>query len=528
MNPRSNLPATTALILGICVQLACGGGGGGASNSGGGAGSGPDLGTLVAIDDSNQHKIKNAGSGLELGIQGQSQTAGAAVVQGANAGAGDQLWHFLPMGNNQFNVENLLTHQVLGITNASTQSGAGALQWADNGTGDHLWGFYQLTDGNYLLKNINSHLYLTVQNSGMTSSATIDQEARISCTCQEWALTSTGNPAYPAPLTVSGAGTAVHDPFMQKDAGGTYWLYGTHNTIASSTDLSNFVDNQSCTATQKGGYPFCPNIGPDFPSWSGLQVPPSGNNGQNTDMWAPDILFANATYYQYYAIPIEPHNGPQAVISLATSANPNGPWTDAGQIITSCGTTAGCNTTFNAIDPAPFVDSSGNWWLVFGSWEDGIHVIQLDPSTGLRLQSNLTIYTVAKRGNPSVGEEGAFIYPYDSGNGNGLYYYYFASINVCCSGVSSTYRIIVGRSQSPTGPFLDRGGIDLMQGGGTILMGAHGNINGPGGESVFTDVVSGTPQPTLVYHYYDGNNNGAPTLGINRLGFDAAGWPFVQ
>ena len=41
---------------------------------------------------------------------------------------------------------------------------------------------------------------------------------------------------------------------------------------------------------------------------------------------------------------------------------------------------------------------------------------------------------------------------------------------------------------------------------------------------MFTDSV----QPTLVYHYYDGNNSGAPILGINRLGFDSGGWAFGQ
>jgi arabinan endo-1,5-alpha-L-arabinosidase len=229
-------------------------------------------------------------------------------------------------------------------------------------------------------------------------------------------------------------------------------------------------------------------------------------------------MFANGTYYQYYALPFEPHSGAQAIIALTTSANPNGPWTDAGQIIESCGTTSGCTTKFNAIDPATFIDTAGNWWLVFGSFEDGIHMVQLDPATGLRLRSNTTLYTVAQRGLPSAGEEGPYIYPFNG------WYYYFAPINICCNGVNSTYRIIVGRSQSPTGPYLDRGGIDLMQGGGTILLSAHDKVNGPGGQSVFTD---GT-QPTLVYHYYDGNNNGAPTLGINRLGFDSDGWPFVQ
>jgi arabinan endo-1,5-alpha-L-arabinosidase len=495
------------LALILVLQPACGGGGSTMSSGAGGGAPVPDNGVVTDIDDGAQFKIQNAGSHMFLSIADQSQLAGSAVVQTSNAGDDAQLWHVMPMGGHQSNVENLFTHQVLGIANASLQSGATALQWADNGTADHLWEFYLLKSGNYLIQNVNSHLYLEDRNSDPASSAVIDQAARTTtgtgCICQEWTLISTGSSSYPAPLNVSGDGVAVHDPYMLKDTNGTYWLYGTHNTLASSTDIATFLQQGS-------------DISPDFSWWSGVNL--SWNNGLNTDMWAPDVMFANGIYYQYYALPFEPHSGPQAIIALATSTNPNGPWTDAGQIIESCGTTTGCTTTFNAIDPAPFIDGDGNWWLVFGSWEDGIRMIQLDPATGLRLQSNSTIYNVAQRGLPSAGEEGPFIYPWNG------WYYYFAPINVCCNGVSSTYRIIVGRSQNPTGPYLDRGGIDLMRGGGTILLSAHGRVNGPGGQSVFTD---GT-QPTLVYHYYDGNNNGVPTLGINRLGFDSDGWPFVQ
>jgi arabinan endo-1,5-alpha-L-arabinosidase len=149
-----------------------------------------------------------------------------------------------------------------------------------------------------------------------------------------------------------------------------------------------------------------------------------------------------------------------------------------------------------------------------------MHMLAADPATGLPSTSNTTEYNIAFR---YWGEEGSFIYYWNG------YYYYFGSINPCCS-ATSTYRIVYGRSTSPTGPFLDRGGQDLAQNGGTILLSTHSNIVGPGGESVFTDTgANGTEAlPTLVYHYYDGNNNGTPTLGINRLYFTSDGWPYIQ
>jgi arabinan endo-1,5-alpha-L-arabinosidase len=154
--------------------------------------------------------------------------------------------------------------------------------------------------------------------------------------------------------------------------------------------------------------------------------------------------------------------------------------------------------------------------------------VQLDPATGLRLASNTQIYNIAFRW---WGEEGPFIYP-KVVNGT-QYYYYFAPINPCCS-ATSPYRILYGRSTSPTGPYLDRGGVPLYNangsGGGTILLSAHGHIVGPGGQSVFTDVGADGSKSlsTLVYHYYDGNNNGTPMLGINRILFTSDGWPYVQ
>lgn len=503
------------------------------------------MGTLTSVGITNQYKLKNASSSLVLGISGQSQTAGAKIVQESDAGSTDILWHFIPDSGQRFLLENLLTHQVMGVSSASTTAGAQVLQWADNGTNDHLWQFYLLSDGNYLIKNVNSGLYLEDANSGTDSSATIDQGARTSsasgCTCQEWTVVSTNTAAYPAPMTVAGSGTSVHDPFVLQDpATHHYWLYGTHQTLAVSTDLKTFTYTNTnstegaCTTGQGTGWltvqNHCPIIGPDFSSWTGLQTPLAYNNHTNTDVWAPSVLYANGTYYQYYAIPYQPSTGAEAVIGLATSTTPWGPWTDKGYVVTSwtAATTQPpapnpwgftSTTTWNAIDPAPFIDADGKWWMVFGSWQDGTHLVQLDPTTGLRIDNNM--YKVATR---AAGEEGPFIYYWNG------YYYYFAPINVCCQGTASLYRTIVGRSRTVTGPYLDRGGIDLANGGGTILVSSHANIYGPGGGSVFTDTgADGTQSiPTFIYHYYDGNKNGAPTLGINRLVFDSDGWPSIQ
>jgi arabinan endo-1,5-alpha-L-arabinosidase len=106
---------------------------------------------------------------------------------------------------------------------------------------------------------------------------------------------------------------------------------------------------------------------------------------------------------------------------------------------------------------------------------------------------------------------------------HGGYYYLFASWDLCCRGTSSTYQVTVGRSTSITGPYLDRAGTSLINNGGTTILATHGTVVGPGGQSLLTD----TDGDLLVYHYYDGADNGTAKLGINRLGWDCAAWAYV-
>ena len=89
--------------------------------------------------------------------------------------------------------------------------------------------------------------------------------------------------------------------------------------------------------------------------------------------------------------------------------------------------------------------------------------------------------------------------------------------------------MLVGRSKSVSGPFLDKNGSDLTKPAdpptGTLVLGSHENIYAPGGQSVYLDPVSG--RDIMVYHYVRNNSYGGPSyLGINYLNF-SSGWPVV-
>lgn len=296
---------------------------------------------------------------------------------------------------------------------------------------------------------------------------------------------------YPNPGTVAGD-VSVHDPSMVRAANGTYYLFSTHDgiEIRTSTDRINFTRDGS--------------VFPNGVSWGSAY-------GTTTDLWAPDVSYHNGTYWLYYAVSSFGSNHSAIGLATSTTAAP-GSWHDQGLVYSSQPA-----DNFNAIDPALLVDSSGQWWLSFGSFWSGIKMIQLNPATGKQSASNTTRYSIAERPSPDA-EEASYIYPH------GGFYYLFVSFDYCCRGVNSTYHIMVGRSTSPTGPYTDESGTAMMSGGGTQILAAHGNIIGPGGQSAMHDVDG----DLLVYHYYAANQNGTPELGINLLGWTSSGWPSVM
>ncbi len=171
------------------------------------------------------------------------------------------------------------------------------------------------------------------------------------------------------------------------------------------------------------------------------------------------------------------------------------------------------SSDINAIDPALFMDSNGKVYLSYGSFSGGIGVVEIDPATGKK-KSGASVVKVA--GGSGADWEAPYIVK------EGSYYYLFANRGLCCKGSSSTYYIVVGRSSSPTGPYVDKSNVNMNSGGGSVMLGSSGRYIGPGHFGLLRQGGSNF----VSMHYYDGNDNGNPKLDIVNMGF-SSGWPFL-
>lgn len=313
-----------------------------------------------------------------------------------------------------------------------------------------------------------------------------------------------------------GQNIVVHDPVMTEE-NGTYYLFCTGRGISvwSSPDMKNW--NREKPVFQEP------------PQWTRDAV--AGFRGH---FWAPDISFFNNKYYLYYSVSAFGKN--TSCIGLATNKilNPDDPdyeWIDQGKVIQSFPG----KTNWNAIDPNLIVGDDGTPYLVFGSFWDGIKLVKLTPDATAPADDIHHIPTIASRkksssepnppaidDNPADAGGNAIEAPFIFKKGN--YYYLFASIDYCCKGVNSTYKMIVGRSSSIPGPYLDKEGKNMATGGGSILLQGNEDWHGVGHNSTYN--FNG--KDYLIFHGYDAHDNGRPKLIIKELQWDAEGWPVVE
>lgn len=317
-------------------------------------------------------------------------------------------------------------------------------------------------------------------------------------------------PAGSAPQGLPGAvkGTLIeptgftrqtHDPVLARE-GDTYYVFSTGARIP-------FLCSKD-----KIEWEFCGRVLDEYPPWT-KEVNPN-----LADAWAPDISYVDGRWLLYWAA--SSFGSQESAIGLLTNTtlDPNNPdyaWVDQGVVLRSH-----TGDRWNAIDANLVLDEDGAPWLAWGSFWQGIWMRRIDPATGHFLAEDETYHHLADRsttvqGPPAI--EAPFLVR------RGPYWYLFASFDQCCQGVASTYNVRVGRSETLTGPYVDRDGVPMLEGGGTRILEAYDVWKGPGHNGILIeDGVYWMP-----YHAYHGQLNGVPYLRLEALGWTEDGWPLL-
>lgn len=348
-------------------------------------------------------------------------------------------------------------------------------------------------------------------------------------------LTAEAQPGYVSPLT--GALNA-HDPVMLRQDG-VYYVFHTGNgvQIKTSRDRRNWEVGAPDRVVQEA------------PAWH-------AKYSTSTSLWAPAAAKWGGKYWLYYSLSNFGERRSAIGLSTNTTLNPADPayaWVDQGMVVCTYNnaathpecfhaSTSGVNTTdtaaFNAIDPDVHVDDAGTPWLVWGSFGAGIQLIALDPATGKPAPGAKPVtlahryFTGAPGGSANYRSIEAPVL-----HKRGSWYYLWYSHDQCCAQAQSTYKVVVTRSASLTGPYVDRAGNP-----------AHPPYRGPGGggwqnanagtlvsqgDSInwaatgHNDVFFANDSSFLVNHGYAWPG-GQTRLMIRTLYWDAEGWPTLD
>ncbi|MBB5351595.1 arabinan endo-1,5-alpha-L-arabinosidase [Haloferula luteola] len=291
-------------------------------------------------------------------------------------------------------------------------------------------------------------------------------------------------------------GVVTRDPSTVVQSGDRFWVFYTGQGVHSMSSKDG--------VTWEPG----PPVFREPPPWIAEAVPK--NRGV---YWAPDVMKVGDRFLLYYSV--SSFGKMDSAIGLATNstldpASAAFQWTDEGEVVRSRE-----GGDFNTIDPSIFHDADGRLWLVFGSQWSGLKLVELDPATGKRKDEQAPMVAVAA----GVPIEAAYLYSRE-----GLYYL-FVNRGDCCRGDQSTYHIQVGRSSQIEGPYVDREGKGLLDGGGSLVLEMKvGPLTGPG----HAGIVEMEGKSWFSCHFEaDDRMGGKATLGLMPIRWSDDGWPEV-
>jgi len=234
----------------------------------------------------------------------------------------------------------------------------------------------------------------------------------------------------------------THDPTVNKQ-GDWYYMYSTDASWANLHETGALKRRSKDLVN----WEFLGNAFDGVPQ-SAVDFFKNNGNPAYTDqgIWAPFLLKYRDKYILYYSAPGGLSGVNFAFIGYATSDSAGGPWADQGMITTSY------RDTINAIDPSVIYDSvEQRLWMAYGSWERGIHMLELDTATGGIKTPGDKGFKIARRTTFSAGLEGAEIC-YRNG-----WYYLFVSYDP----LGDIYNVRVGRSRNAEGPYYDFNGRNM-------------------------------------------------------------------
>lgn len=315
----------------------------------------------------------------------------------------------------------------------------------------------------------------------------------------------------------------VHDPACRK-LGNYYYMY--------STDAI-FGENRK-EAEEKGvplGYIQMRRskdlVHWEFLGWAFPEIPveavrwvQSCSGGQGaTNIWAPFIIPYKDKYRLYYCV--SAFGRKTSYIGLAESASPEGPWTQVGCVVKTDD-----SAVMNAIDPSVIADeTTGKWWMHYGSFFGGLYCVELNPETGLTLSEDDLGHLVARRAGywKDNLEAPEIIY-----NPVLKQYYLFTSYGP----LMTTYNVRVSRSDVAEGPFTDYSGeaVKDTTDNFPLLTAPYRFENHPGWAGtahcgVFSD---GEGNYFMAHQGRLSPQNQLMVLHVRQLFFTPEGWPVVS
>ena len=226
------------------------------------------------------------------------------------------------------------------------------------------------------------------------------------------------------------AKVAVHDPSLYIE-NGTYYIFGSHMSSASSSDARNFSyigTNGYSSENSVYGDLFAENSHVFDYAGSKDSVIPTDDGTYH--VWAPDVIYNDTMgCYMLYYCTSSTWNASN--LCFATSDSLEGPYTWQGALVYSGFTKDTISATDvlsyvsedyaqenyykangeynyddcpNAIDPTIFYDEDHKLWMVYGSWSGGIFLLEIDPETGYPIRPDETTLASDENYDPYFGK----------------------------------------------------------------------------------------------------------------------------